>query len=96
MTEQEWDAYIAVPETDEMTEQEWDAYAAVPGRVFFMRDADTCAYCEYFDGGGEKLVKLARRANAKTLHGDCLCDKSPRFETKSNQTCDAFFRNTTF
>ncbi len=55
-----------------------------------------CAYCEHFDGGGEKLVRTAREEHAKVLHGDCLCNRSPRFETTSDETCNYFFRDTSF
>jgi len=47
-----------------------------------------CAFCEYFDGGGERLV-LAARAGAKLL-GDCHCRYSPRFTTASDDTCNEF------
>ncbi len=53
----------------------------------------TCAYCEYFDGGGARKVEHARETG-EVLHGDCLCSwGAPNFETTSVLTCDFFFRD---
>ena len=49
----------------------------------------TCSWCEYFDGGGLNQVLRAREADA-ALEGDCLCPQSPRFQTTSKMTCEAF------
>lgn len=54
----------------------------------------TCAFCEYFDGGGMRRVQCARQPGAEILHGDCLNRHSPRFETTSDKTCDFFFADT--
>lgn len=48
----------------------------------------TCAFCEHFDGGGEKLVNLARAG--QKIEGDCHCSNSPRFTTASDDTCPQF------
>lgn len=79
-----------------MTEAEWANYEKDHVFYMYVPSLQACAYCEHFDGGGEKLVKISREKAAKVLHGDCLCNTSPRFETKSDQTCASFFRNTTF
>jgi hypothetical protein len=52
-----------------------------------------CAFCEYFDGGGLRRVEHARDTG-DVLHGDCLCNRSPRFETTSLLTCDHFYPST--
>ncbi len=53
-----------------------------------------CAHCEFFDGGGQRRVEQARKTG-DTLGGDCLNPRSPRFETKSDQTCPVFFLDST-
>jgi len=50
----------------------------------------TCAYCEYFDGGGQARIERAR-ATDTVLHGDCLNRRSPRFTTDSTDTCPEFY-----
>ena len=59
--------------------------------VIFL-DSFSCAYCEYFDGGGIRKVEHARKTG-ETLHGDCLNSLSPRFQTYASQTCDHFYRD---
>lgn len=49
-----------------------------------------CARCEYFDGGGERLVSSALRGE-KVVQGDCLNSAAPRFQTGSHDTCPQFF-----
>ncbi len=56
-------------------------------------DTRTCAFCEYFDGGGERIVDTARYDDA-VVHGDCLCNKSPRFEKTSRMTCSFWYFDT--
>jgi len=56
----------------------------------------TCAFCEYFDGGGLVRVTRARDAGADPVGGDCLNRRSPRFETTSADTCPEFYQDTTF
>jgi hypothetical protein len=50
--------------------------------------ADTCAWCEYFDGGGERAVIRAR--GGEVVEGDCHHRLSDRFTTSSDETCPAF------
>lgn len=50
----------------------------------------TCANCEYFDGGGERLVKQAVMTSTPLL-GDCHNRLSPRYQTYSNDTCVYWF-----
>lgn len=52
-----------------------------------------CAFCEYFDGGGEKHV-LAARAGER-IAGDCLNNRSPYFTVWGDQGCPEFFADTT-
>lgn len=52
-----------------------------------------CLTCEYFDGGGQKLVNDAK-LSGEPLHGDCLCSASPRFQTWSNQFCIQWTKST--
>ena len=49
----------------------------------------TCAFCEYFDAGGEARTLLAR--SGAVIEGDCLNSHSPRFQTAGNETCSVFF-----
>ncbi len=53
----------------------------------------TCAFCEYFHGGGLARVQVARDGGSPVL-GDCLNWGSPRFTTSSDQTCDCFLSDT--
>ena len=48
-----------------------------------------CAFCEYFDGGGEAIV-LAGISQGVSLGGDFSNRLAPHFETKSTDTCDFF------
>jgi len=57
-------------------------------------DRSTCAWCEYFDGGGLALVEAAR-ATGKIVHGDCHNSASDRFTTDSIDTCPAFHMDST-
>lgn len=47
----------------------------------------SCLTCEYFDGGGLKVITRAAE-DSTLLHGDCLNRRSPRFETNSDFHCD--------
>lgn len=49
-----------------------------------------CMNCEYFDGGGLKMV-LAARAGGDVVHGDCLNSGGPSFETTSADSCSFFY-----
>lgn len=51
-----------------------------------------CAFCEYFDGGGEARVARAIRDDA-SLDGDCLCPRSSRLQTSSKETCSLFLKD---
>lgn len=51
--------------------------------------ASSCAYCEYFDGGGQKKVEKAIK-DADQLAGDCLNTQSPRFQTNSDDVMPCF------
>lgn len=48
-----------------------------------------CARCEYFDGGGERLVSQAV-AGLRVIKGDCLNSLGPTFQTNSHETCGYF------
>ena len=52
-------------------------------------DPQSCAWCEYFDGGGLAAVQRAREGG-RVVHGDCLNPSSRRFGTTSDDSC-AFF-----
>ena len=60
-------------------------------KVFMLlgREMSSCAYCEYFDGGGARNVERAQNSGGE-LHGDCLNKCSPRFQTYAIQTCGQF------
>lgn len=49
----------------------------------------TCAFCEYFEGGGPSLVE-AVRASGDSLPGDCRNIYSSRFTTYSIDSCNEF------
>lgn len=51
---------------------------------------DTCAFCEYFDGGGELRVRQAQADPLVVVHGDCHHHASSRFTTDSTDTCALF------
>jgi len=53
----------------------------------------TCAWCEYFDGGGMGMVEIARNVGEK-VHGDCHNPGSDRFTTDSDDTCLEFCYDT--
>ena len=53
-----------------------------------------CVNCEYFDGGGLKKV-LDARVYGEVLHGDCGNSKAPNFETRSIDTCQEFYPDST-
>ena len=55
----------------------------------FLKNRSTCAYCEYFDGGGEAAVRRAQTTGS-VLQGDCLNSRSPRFQTSGADTCPEF------
>lgn len=57
-----------------------------------MSASKTCCFCEYFDGGGLAAVNRARKGEEQ-IEGDCLNSHSPRFQTKSDDTCDVFCRD---
>lgn len=46
-------------------------------------DERSCAWCEYFDGGGELRVALAR--TGPRLNGDCLSSRGAKFEPWSDE-----------
>ena len=50
----------------------------------------TCAFCEHFDGGGQRNVERARQDPNHVVLGDCLNSRGYRFTTESNGTCKAF------
>lgn len=56
----------------------------------YSTNNSTCSFCEYFDGGGMRLVEDAR-IKGISLVGDCLNSDSPRFQTSSLDTCACFY-----
>lgn len=48
-----------------------------------QQNHETCAWCEYFDGGGLKRVEAARQGPA--ISGDCLSPSGARFEPMSDE-----------
>lgn len=54
----------------------------------------TCAWCEYFDGGGLARVEVAHTTGERVA-GDCHNPASGRFTTDSDDTCPAFYPDTT-
>lgn len=47
----------------------------------------TCAFCEYFDGGGS--ARVARARSGERISGDCL-GSGDRFEPTSEHTCGSW------
>ena len=50
-----------------------------------LPDFRTCAFCEYFGGGGEGAVRWAIR-NDKDIGGDCLNRHADRSETNQKNS----------
>ena len=57
---------------------------------------NSCAFCEYFDGGGEIKVKAIRNNPLQPVEGDCLNTNSKSFQVYSDEVRQCFVKNSTF